>query len=49
MTLVKDKNCHLLADTNNILNIWKNNICLLLKLHGVNYVKQECIQLKILT
>jgi hypothetical protein len=37
--LVKDENDDLLAESNNILNRWKNYICQLLNAHGVNDVK----------
>jgi hypothetical protein len=37
---VKDENGDLLTDSHNSLNIWKNYICQLLKVHGVNDVRQ---------
>jgi hypothetical protein len=43
--LVKDKSGDLLADSNNILNTWKNYFCQILNVHCVNDVRrQKCIQ-----
>jgi hypothetical protein len=38
--LVKDENDDLPADSQNILNKWKNYSCQILKVHGVNNVRQ---------
>jgi hypothetical protein len=37
---VKDENGDLLADSNNILNRWKNYISQLLNVHNISDVKQ---------
>jgi hypothetical protein len=38
--LVKDENAHMLADSHNILNRWKNYFSLLLNVHSVSDVRQ---------
>jgi hypothetical protein len=38
--MVKEENGDLLADSHSILNRWKNYLCQLLNLHGVNDVGQ---------
>jgi hypothetical protein len=38
--LVKDENGGLLADSQNILSRWKNYLCQLLNVHGINDVRQ---------
>jgi hypothetical protein len=38
--MVKEENSDLLADSHSILNMWKNYVCQLLNVHGVNDVRQ---------
>jgi hypothetical protein len=43
--LVKDENRDLLADSHNNSKSVKNCSCYLLNMHGINDVRQRCIQL----
>jgi hypothetical protein len=43
--LVKDEDGDLLAHSHSILNRWKNYLCQLLNVHGINDVRQKCIEL----
>jgi hypothetical protein len=40
INIIKDKNGNLLADTQNVLNRWKNLINQVLNVHGVHNVRQ---------
>jgi hypothetical protein len=37
---MKDENCDLLRDSQNVLSRWKNYSCQLLNVHGINDVRQ---------
>jgi hypothetical protein len=43
--LVKDESGNLLADSHNILNMWKNYFSQLLNVHRVSNIRQKYIQL----
>jgi hypothetical protein len=44
INIIKDKIGHLLADSQNVLNRWKNFFNQMINIHGVHNVRQEDIQ-----
>lgn len=45
LELGTDESCILLVASENILNIWRDYVRQLLNVHGVNNVRQKCLQL----